>query len=116
MAYTLCNEYGQCQPLRLIVPNVHGEPELKSEFTPFWWTCDPCNGSERRFAIEYNSAQNEPSYFPWYQVVTSDDGDNDIAVKIAFYRRVIAARNAMDAAAVEYRRLTGCGWSATLNA
>jgi hypothetical protein len=109
MAYTICDRNGDCRPLRLIVPNVHGVPEVKAEFTPFWWVCDPCNSSEKRYSVEYNSAQETPTYLSWYQVVTTDDSAEDVAVKVAYYARVIAARNALDAASVEYRRLTGCG-------
>ena len=112
MAYTICNEWGQPKPLRLIVPNVHGVPEVKAEFTPYWWTCDPCAFQDRRYEIEYSAGQKQPTRFPWYQVVTSDDTPHDVEVKIDYYQQVIAARNALDAASVEYRRLTGCGWSA----
>ena len=113
MAYTICDKWGDCTPLRIIVPNVHGVPELKAEFTPHWWVCDPCNRSDNRFEVTYRSDQEKPQSFPWYQVVTTDDGPADIEVKLDYFRRVIAAQRAMDAAAVEYRRLTGCGWSAT---
>src|SRR5271166_4686781 len=109
MAYTLCDRYGDCKPIRIIVPNVAGEPEVKAEFTPCWWTCDPCNTQERRYEVTYRADQEKPQYFPWYQVVTTDDTPKDIESKLAYYRQVLAARKAMDAAAVEYRRLTGCG-------
>jgi hypothetical protein len=112
MAYTICDKYGDCKPLRVLVPNVHGEIEVKAEFTPAWWVCDPCNRSENRYEITYRSDQEKPQYLPWYQVVTTDDTEEDVAVKVKYYQRVIAARNAMDAASAEYRRLTGCGWSA----
>ena len=112
MGYTICDRDGNCKPLRLIVPNIHGVPEVKAEFTPFWWVCDPCNHSHKRYEVTYNAAQGTPQYLPWHEVVTSDDDAHDIEVKVDFYKRVIAARNAMDAASAEYRRLTGCGWSA----
>lgn len=112
MAYTICDKYGDCKPIRIITPNVHGEPEVREEFKPSWWSCDPCNRSEQRYEVTYRSDQEQPQYFPWYQIVTTEDGPDDIAIKLDYYRRVIAARNAMDAASIEYRRLTGCGWSA----
>ena len=112
MAYTICDQDGECKPLRCIVPNVHGEPELKAEFTPYWWVCDPCNRSENRYEVTYNAGQEKPQTFAWYQLVTTDDSENDIAEKIHFYKRVLKAREAMDSASAEYRRLTGCGWSA----
>lgn len=113
MGYTLCDRNGNCKPLRLIVPNVHGVPEAKGEFTPFWWVCDPCNLSDKRFEVIYRADQDQPQYFSWYQVATSEDTPEDLAEKISYYQRVLAAQNAMNAAADEYRRLTGCGWSAT---
>jgi hypothetical protein len=109
MAYTICDKWGDCTPLRVIVPNVHGVPELKAEFKPAWWVCDPYR-SERRFEVTHRNDQ-EPQYLAWYQVVTSDDTPEDVAVKLEHYKRVIAAGRAMDAAAQEYRRLTECGWS-----
>ena len=113
MGYTICDRNGDCKPLRVIAPNIHGVPELKAEFTPFWWICDACNRPERRFEITFRSDQEQPQYLSWYQVVTTEDAPSDIACKIDFYRRVLAAQHAMDAASQEYRRLTGCGWSAT---
>ena len=111
MAYTLCDQYGDCKPLRILAPNIQGEIEVKAEFTPHWWVCDPCNQQERRFEITYQEG-GQPQYLPWYQVVLSDDTAEDVKCKVEFYKRVIAARSAMDSAAAEYRRLTGCGWSA----
>lgn len=113
MAYTICDQHGDPRPIRLIVPNAKDEPQVKDAFTPCWWVCDPCNRSERRFEVTYRSDQEQPQYFSWYQVVTTDDTPEDIEVKLAYYRRVIAARNALDVASAEYRRLTGCGWSVT---
>ncbi len=113
MAYTICDQWGDCKPLRIIVPNVHGEPGLKAEFTPEWWACDPCNRPEQRFEVTYQSGQAKPAYFAWYQVVTTDDTPEDVALKLDYYKRVLAAQDAMNAAAAEYRRLTGCGWSST---
>jgi hypothetical protein len=101
--------------LRIIAPNAAGVPELKAEFTPAWWVCDPCNRSERRYEVTYRS-DGEGQYFPWYQIVTTDDTGADITLKLDYYREVIAAQRAMTAAAAEYQRLTGCGWSATLPA
>ncbi len=115
MAYTICDRNGDCKPIRIITPDIHGEPQVKAEFTPSWWVCDPCNRQEQRFEVTYRS-DLKPQYFSWYQIVTSDDTPEDIAVKVAYYRRVIAAQNAMNEAASEYRRLTGCGWSATPSA
>ena len=112
MAYTLIDRDGGCQPLRIIVPNVHGTPELKDAFRPHWWVCDPCNATDKRYEVTYRASQEKPQYFSWYQVVTTDDKPEDVEVKLDFYRRVLQARVAMDEAAREYRRLTGCGWSA----
>ena len=113
MAYTICDKHGDCKPLRIIVPNVHGEPVVKDAFTPFWWVCDPCNRQDRRYEVFYRADQEQPQHFSWYQIVTTDDTPTDIAVKLDYYRRVLAAQKAMNEAAAEYRRLTGCGWSAT---
>lgn len=106
MAYTICNQYGQPKPIRIIFPNQAGEPELKAEFTPCWWVCDPCNPSDKRYEITYRADQETPQYAQWFEIVLSDDSEHDIAVKIEHYKRVIAARKSLDAAAVEYRRLT----------
>lgn len=111
MAYTICNEYGDPKPIRIITPNPAGEPEVKAEFTPFWWVCDPCNPQDKRYEVTYRADQEKPQYLQWFELVTSDDTEHDITEKIAHYKRVIAARKALDAAAVEYRRLTNCGWS-----
>ena len=113
MGYTICDMNGDPKPLRIIAPNVHGVPEAKAAFTPFWWTCDPCNVQERRFEVTYRADQEHCQYFAWYQIATSDDSSDDIAAKVYYYQRVIDAQNAMNQAAAEYRRLTGCGWSAT---
>ena len=111
MAYTLLARAGQCQPLRLIVPDVHGTPEVKAEFTPHWWVCDPCNPSDRRYEVTYREGQPTPTCFAWFQVVLTEDTVESIQVKLDHYRRVLEARAAVDDAAREYRRLTGCGWS-----
>jgi hypothetical protein len=113
MAYTLLDHAGRCQPLQLIVPDVHGTPEVKDAFQPHWWVCDPCNPSDRRYEVTYREGQPTPTCFPWYQVVLSEDTPDSIRVKLDHYRRVLEARAAMDDAAREYRRLTGCGWSVT---
>jgi len=113
MAYTLLDRDGDCQPIRLIVPDAKGVPALKDAFTPHWWVCDPCNRSSERYEVTYREGQAKPTCLAWYEVVTTDDTPDDVAVKLDFYRRVLAAREAMDAASIEYRRLTGCGWSAT---
>ena len=112
MAYTLCDANGDCLPLRIITPDVHGTPEVKAAFTPHWWACDPCNRSAQRYEVTYHAGQETPTYFAWYELVLPDESPEDIAVKVEHYRLVIAARDAMDDAAHEYRRLTGCGWSA----
>jgi hypothetical protein len=114
MAYTICDKQGNPTPLRMITPNIHGEPELKAVFTPHWWECDPCNKSAERFAVTYRANQSQPTYFAWYQLVTTDDSDSDVAEKLAHYKRVLAAQSAMNQASAEYRRLTGYGWSVSL--
>ena len=111
MGYTICDKWGDCKPLRMITVNVHGVPEVKAEFTPFWWTCDACNMPDKRYAIEYSSNQDKPSYFQWFEVVTTDDDESDIKIKVEYYKRVLTARKALDEAGAEYRRLVGCGWS-----
>lgn len=113
MAYTLCDAGGTCKPLRIIVPDVHGNPEVKQAFIPHWWVCDPCNRQDQRYEVTYREEQAQPAHFAWYQIATTDDTAEDIEVKIDFYKRVLAARVAMDDASREYRRLTGCGWSTT---
>jgi hypothetical protein len=107
MAYTICDQYGMPKPLRLLVERANGEIHLAAEFTPYWWTCDPCNHSSRRYEIEHRVDQNKPTGYPWYQVVTTDDSQADIDMKIAHYGKVIAASKAMDEARREYERLNG---------
>lgn len=106
MAYTICDQSGQPKPIRMLMTK-GDEPKLGEAFTPYWWTCDPCNPSSRRYEIEYRAEQAKPTGFPWYQVVTSDDDEADIALKIDHYRKVIAAQRALEAARVEYERLNG---------
>ncbi|HXA24404.1 MAG TPA: hypothetical protein VNW90_19125 [Acetobacteraceae bacterium] len=113
MAYTLTDRTGGCQPLRLIVPDATGEPVVKVAFWPHWWVCDPCNPSAARYEVMYREGQPTPTTFAWYEVVTTEDTDHDVDVKVDHYRRVLASRAAMDDASREYRRLTGCGWSVT---
>jgi hypothetical protein len=113
MAYTLLDAAGRCQPLRLIVPDAGGTPQVKAAFVPHWWVCDPCNPSPKRYEVTYREGQPTPTTFAWYEVVLTDDTEHDIHVKVEHYTRVLAARGAMDDASREYRRLTGCGWSVT---
>lgn len=107
MAYTICDEYGRCKPLHLIVTDAHDEPYVAKEFTPHWWVCDPCNPSSSRYEVTYHAGQEKPTGLAWYQVVTSDDKDDDIVAKLAHYRKVIEARKALDEARRNYERLVG---------
>lgn len=107
MAYTICDQFGQPKPLRLLITRGEDVPELGQPFTPYWWACEPCNPSASRYEIEYRTGQEKPTGYPWYQVVTSEDGDADIALKLEHYRKVIIARKALEAAHREYDRLNG---------
>ena len=109
MAYTLCTQYGDPQPIRMITVNGDGEPEIKAEFTPSWWTCDPCNMPDKRFEVTYRT-DSKPQYFHWYEIVTSDDDERTISCKLSYYREVLDARKALDEARAEFHRLTG-SWS-----
>ena len=107
MAYTICDQYGEPRPIRLLLTNAQDVPRLGEAFTPYWWVCDPCNGASNRFEVYHRSDVEKPTGYAWYQVVTSDDTDADIRMKLEHYGKVIAARRAMEAARVEYERLNG---------
>ena len=106
MAYTICDQYGSPKPIRLLLTNHEDVVRIGAAFEPYWWVCDPCNPSKSRYEITHR-LEGKPQGYPWYQVVTSDDSDADIAMKIAHYGKVIAARKAADAAQREYERLNG---------
>ena len=107
MSYTICDQYGNPKPLRLLLTNASDGVRVGKEFTPYWWSCDPCASSAERYQIEYHADQAKPTGHAWYQVVTSDDTQGDIDLKIEHYVKVIAAKKAKDAADLEYRRLNG---------
>lgn len=107
MAYTICDHYGGPKPIRLLLTDAKDQVRLGAEFTPCWWVCDPCNPPKARYEIFHRSTEDKPVGYPWYQVVTSDDGPEDIAEKIEHYGRVIEARKAADIAQREYERLNG---------
>ena len=107
MAYTLCEQWGDPKPLRVIVKDATETPKLGEEFRPYWWVCDPCNRSGERYEIEFRANQAKPTGYAWYQVVTTDDSEDDIRLKLEHYGKVIAARKAADAAQREYERLNG---------
>jgi len=111
MGYTLCDRHGDCLPLRLLIPNNLGEPVLKDIFTPFWWVCNPCNAHQKRYEVFFRADQENPQYYAWYEVVTTDDTPKDVTLKTDYYKKVLQARVALDDAAAKYRRLTGRGWS-----
>src|SRR5437868_7094828 len=98
MAYTICDQYGGPKPIRLIMADVNDKPRLGAEFTPCWWVCDPCNPTRTRYEVFHRSTEDKPVGYPWYQVVTSDDTQSDIDMKLAHYGKVIEARRAADAA------------------
>jgi hypothetical protein len=109
MAYTICDNYGQPKPIRLILKNAQEDkPYLGKEFTPYWWACDPCARPAERFQVEHRCDQAKPTGYAWYQVITSDDEQKDIEFKLEHYGKVIAARKAADVALAEYKRLNGC--------
>lgn len=104
MAYTICDQGGNPKPIRLLVTK-GDEPVVGGEFRPYWWVCDPCNPSASRYEVEHNADQAKPTEYAWYQVITSEDGEEDIALKVGHYRKVIMARRAVEEAEREYRRL-----------
>ena len=107
MAYTICDSYGMPKPIRLLLTNAADVPYAGQPFTPYWWTCDPCNPASMRYEIEHQAGQSKPTGYRWFEVITSDDTDADVALKIAHYAKVIAANKALDAARIEYERLNG---------
>lgn len=104
--YTICDNWGNPKPIRLLLTDVNNKPKLGGEFTPFWWVCDPCNPSKARYEITHG-ADREPQGYYWYQVVTTEDTEPDIALKLAHYERVIQAQKALEAARREFERLNG---------
>ena len=107
MAYTICDKYGAPMPIRILTVDAQDKPRLAQEFTPAWWVCDPCNGSNSRYEITFRSDQDKPTGYPWYQIIVSDDTQSDIDMKLAHYSSVIEARKAMEAARREFERLNG---------
>lgn len=105
MAYTICDEYGYPLPIRILMPRPDETIKIGEQFTPYWWVCDPCNPSSRRFEITYRADQEQPTPFHWYEIVTSDDDEDDIRLKVKHYERVIQARKAMEEARREWERL-----------
>lgn len=112
MAYTICDSVGNPKPIRLIwqvgdIGNPEAEIALKlgTEVQPYWWTCDPCNPAAKRYAIEFRP--DEPQYHRWFEVITSDDDEKDIAIKMEHYRKVILSDRALQAARREWERLNG---------
>lgn len=104
MAYTICDQFGEPKPLRLLLTNVNDTPRLGEPFTPFWWVCDPCNAARERYMITFR-VDDQPQGYAWYQVITSDDSAEDIEIKKRHYATVIEARKAADAAQREWERL-----------
>jgi hypothetical protein len=105
MAYTICNEYGDPKPLRLLVTSRNDVVTVAEPFTPFWWVCDPCNRSSERIEITFQDGY-APQKYHWYEVVLSDDSDDDIRAKVEHYA-VIEAAKKLEAARREYARLNG---------
>lgn len=106
MGYTICDNWGNPKPIRLLLTDVNNKPKLGGEFTPFWWVCDPCNPSKARYEVTYREGY-QPQPFRWFEIVTSDDSEDDIALKLDHYERVLQAQKALEAARREFERLNG---------
>jgi hypothetical protein len=104
MAYTICDLHGNPKPIRLVMW-MNDAPHIGEAFTPYWWACDPCNGSANRYELTFRADQDKPCGYAWYQVLTSDDSQNDIDAKLAHYAKVIDAHKALEEARRQFERL-----------
>jgi hypothetical protein len=107
MAYTICDQYGGPKPIRLLLTTSDDEPKLGQPFTPYWWSCDPCNPASSRYEVTHRVDQQKPTGYAWFQVVTSDDTEEDILAKKNHYYSVIQAGRKLEEARREWERLNG---------
>ena len=110
MAYAYLDENGLHQPIRLIVEDtgpgylLNGKVRVCDPLPAGTeWVCDPCNSSNERYEVRFSATQ--VGYYPWYRVVTHDDGPDEIRVKVEHFEKVIAARIAVEKAKREYEKV-----------
>lgn len=104
MAYTVCNQFGEPNPIRLVSAHADGSIFVGAAFTPVWWSCDPCNHSSERYVVDFGRHTQK---YHWYEVLLSDDDERTVKVKTDFALAVARAFERVEQARREYRKLVG---------